>query len=68
MLASPIELIAPDGLAEAAWENSEQFGWAKTYDAQYVALARLLDCRLVNLASRKPGGRSPEVAGGHRVS
>lgn len=27
-------------------------GWAKTYDAQYVALARLLDCKLVTLDER----------------
>jgi len=33
VLASPIELVAPDGLTEAAWEVAEQFGWAKTYDA-----------------------------------
>jgi predicted nucleic acid-binding protein len=27
-------------------------GWAKTYDANYVALARLRDCRLVTLDAR----------------
>jgi len=27
-------------------------GWAKTYDAEYVALARLLSCRLVTLDAR----------------
>jgi predicted nucleic acid-binding protein len=27
-------------------------GWAKTYDAEYVALARLLGCRLVTLDAR----------------
>lgn len=52
VLASPVELVAPNGLAEAAWEISEQFGWAKTYDAHYVALARLLECRLVTIDER----------------
>lgn len=42
----------PDGLAMAAWEVAEEFGWAKTYDAEYVALARLNDCRLVTVDGR----------------
>jgi predicted nucleic acid-binding protein len=28
---------------------ADELGWAKVYDAHYVALARLLDCRLVTL-------------------
>lgn len=39
----------PDGLAEAAWKVAEEFGWAKTYDAEYVALARILGCPLVTV-------------------
>jgi predicted nucleic acid-binding protein len=31
---------------------AEELGWAKTYDAEYVALARLLQCRLVTLDAR----------------
>ena len=27
-------------------------GWAKTYDAEYLALAELLDCRFVTLDAR----------------
>lgn len=42
----------PDGLAMAAWEVAEEFGWAKTYDAEYVALAKLNDCRLVTVDGR----------------
>jgi len=32
-----------------AWSLADEMGWAKTYDAEYVALARLLGCRLVTL-------------------
>jgi predicted nucleic acid-binding protein len=42
----------PDGLAMAAWEVAEEFGWAKTYDAEYVALAKVNDCRLVTVDGR----------------
>jgi predicted nucleic acid-binding protein len=42
----------PDDLMSTAWHIAEEFGWAKTYDAEYVALAKLLDCRLVTLDSR----------------
>jgi predicted nucleic acid-binding protein len=52
IVRSPVELIAPEGLTEAAWEVAEQLGWAKTYDAHYVALARLLQCRLVTVDER----------------
>jgi len=48
----PIDLVRPDGLAAAAWEVADALGWAKTYDAEYVALAQLLGCRLVTLDAR----------------
>jgi predicted nucleic acid-binding protein len=35
---------------------AEEFGWAKTYDANYVALARMLRCRLVTLDARRRRG------------
>lgn len=31
---------------------ADVLGWAKTYDAEYVALAALLKCRLVTLDAR----------------
>jgi len=37
----------PKGLTAEAWNVAHRLGWAKTYDAEYVALARLLACRLV---------------------
>jgi predicted nucleic acid-binding protein len=42
----------PDGLVDAAWKIAAELGWAKTYDAEYVALARLLGCKLVTLDVR----------------
>jgi len=35
----------PKGLIEEAWRIVDQLGWAKTYDAEYLALARLLRSR-----------------------
>jgi predicted nucleic acid-binding protein len=46
----------PKGLTKAAWQVAEEFGWAKTYDAEYVALARMLKCRLVTLDGRLRDG------------
>jgi predicted nucleic acid-binding protein len=42
----------PDNLTSTAWQIAEDFGWAKTYDAEYVALAKLNECRLVTVDSR----------------
>jgi predicted nucleic acid-binding protein len=46
----------PDGHAAAAWAVAEEFGWSKTYDAEYVALAKSEGCRLVTLDSRMRRG------------
>lgn len=46
-LAAPIDRRAPRRLYREAWALASELGWAKTYDAEYVALARLLDCPLV---------------------
>ena len=37
----------PKGLVEEAWRVADKLGWAKTYDAEYLALARLMRCRLL---------------------
>jgi predicted nucleic acid-binding protein len=52
LLKADIEIRAPKGLTEAAWDVADELGWAKTYDAQYVALARMLDCKLVSIDER----------------
>jgi predicted nucleic acid-binding protein len=56
VLAAPVRRHEPDGLAREAWKVAEELGWAKTYDANYVALARLLKCRLVTLDARMRRG------------
>lgn len=40
---------APSRLGQHAWSIAERLGWAKTYDAEYLALADLLDCPLATI-------------------
>jgi predicted nucleic acid-binding protein len=49
---APVGRRDHDDLGEEAWRIADELGWAKTYDAEYVALARLLDCRLVTIDAR----------------
>jgi predicted nucleic acid-binding protein len=44
---APVKVRKPRELGERAWRLADDFGWAKTYDAEYLALAQLLNCRLV---------------------
>jgi predicted nucleic acid-binding protein len=48
----PVTRRSPRRLAREAWRVADELGWAKTYDAEYVALARLLGCRVVTLDAR----------------
>ncbi|MEJ7656415.1 MAG: type II toxin-antitoxin system VapC family toxin [Thermoleophilaceae bacterium] len=50
--SAPIEANAYSALGRDAWLLAEQLGWAKTYDAEYVALARHLRCRLLTADER----------------
>lgn len=52
MLTAPIKRTDPRALPREAWAVADELGWAKTYDANYVALARILRCRLVTLDAR----------------
>ena len=49
---SPVERVDDRRLGDEAWRLADELGWAKTYDAEYVGLARLLGCRLVTLDAR----------------
>lgn len=56
VLSAPVKQLEPEGHALEAWSVADELGWAKTYDANYVALARMLDCRLVTLDARMRRG------------
>lgn len=43
---------SPVRLGAEAWRLADELGWAKTYDAEFVALAALLLCRLVTIDAR----------------
>ena len=48
----PVRMRSPRRLRDEAWKLADQLGWARTYDAEYLALASLLECRLVTLDGR----------------
>lgn len=43
---------APAGLGAEAWRIAGELGWARTYDAEFCALASLLGIRLVTADAR----------------
>lgn len=49
---APISRRSPARLGEEAWRVASELGWAKTYDAEYVALGLLLGARVVTLDAR----------------
>lgn len=52
LLAAPITRRADAALYTQAREVARDLGWAKTYDAEYVSLARVLDADLLSRDER----------------
>jgi predicted nucleic acid-binding protein len=49
---APVEKRDPARLGSEAWNIAVEFGLGRTYDAEYVALAKILGCRLVTIDGR----------------
>jgi predicted nucleic acid-binding protein len=65
LAAADISPRRPKGLSDEAWRIADRLGWAKTYDAEYLALARLLKCRLLTTDAKLKvsGSRVTSVIG-----
>jgi predicted nucleic acid-binding protein len=50
--AASIRCESPEDLGSKTWALATEMGWGRTYDAEYVALAQILDCRLVTVDGR----------------
>ncbi len=49
---SPVSSRNPRQLGSEAWTIADELGWAKTYDAEYLAVARLSHARLLTVDGR----------------
>ncbi len=58
LAALPITAHGSPELRDRAWSVAERLGWAKTYDAEYVAFAELTGARLLTVDGRLRRGAS----------
>jgi len=58
---APITRMEPSELADSAWQIADALGWAKTYDAEYVALAHIAGLRLLTRDRRLARGAADTV-------
>ncbi len=49
---APIRERRHRSLGARAWAIADEFGWSKTYDAEYLALSELVDAPIVTLDRR----------------
>jgi predicted nucleic acid-binding protein len=54
----PVAIENPAALGRETWRVADELGLGRTYDAEYVALASILECRLVTLDARLRRGAS----------
>lgn len=52
LITCPIAIGDPPGLIASSWRFADQLGWARTYDAEYLALAMHLNCKVVTIDLR----------------
>ena len=65
LAALKIRMERPPSLDLRAWDIARSLGWAKTYDAEYVALAQIHDVPLVTIDQRMRRGAGHLVAMPH---
>lgn len=56
LLAAPVTFVGDAQLSAAAWQVSDQLGWAKCYDSEYVALALREQAPLLTIDRRLARG------------
>lgn len=56
LIEARVEADQPAGLLQRAWSVADRLGWARTYDAEYVALAELRQLPLLTLDARLQRG------------
>ncbi|MGI9018294.1 MAG: type II toxin-antitoxin system VapC family toxin [Euzebya sp.] len=47
-----VRIVAPRRLYDVAWHVAEELGWAKTYDSEFLALARIRGTKVLTTDAR----------------